>query len=236
MVLGAGRGTRLGELGRRVPKVLVEVSGVPLLERQVAYLASHGVRRVVVNAHHLGEAVAAWARGYRGPAAPAEVVVVQEPELLGTAGGVRNALGELGEDPFYVLYGDVVVDHPLAELAATHGTAPAAATVAVYETDDVEGKGTVETDADGWVLAFREKQPGIPIPALVNAGLYLVEPELIASLEPGAELDFGHDVFPAALRRGERIRAHRLPVPVIDVGTPEGLARARDLTAPLEVR
>lgn len=228
MVLGAGRGTRLGALGLTVPKVLVEVAGKPLLERQVEYLASYGVHRVVVNAHHLGEAIEAWARAYNGDA---EVVVVLEPELLGTAGGVRNALDHLGDEAFYVLYGDVVVDHPLAELAAEHREGGAVATVTVYETDDVEGKGTVETDAEGWVEAFREKEPGIPTPALVNAGLYLVEPDLLAGLPLGVERDFGHDVFPEALGRGVRIRAHRLAEPVIDMGTPEGLARARDRAA-----
>lgn len=232
MVLGAGRGTRLGALGRTVPKVLVEVAGKPLLERQVEYLASHGVQCVVVNAHHLGEAIEAWARDYKGDA---EVVVVHERELLGTAGGVRNALDRLGDDAFYVLYGDVVVDHPLADLATEHRDTGATATVTVYETSDVEGKGTVETDPDGWVQAFREKEPGIPIPALVNAGLYLLEPELIADLPVGIESDFGHDVFPAALDRRVRIRAHRLAEPVIDMGTPDGLARAREHAATRDI-
>lgn len=233
MVLAAGRGTRLGVLGLTVPKVLVDVGGQPLLERQVAYLASHGVKRVVVNAHHRAAAIEAWARAYNG--AP-EIVVVHEPELLGTAGGVRNALHHLGDEAFYVLYGDVVVDHPLARLAADHEPGDAEATVTVYETDDVEGKGTVVTDEQGWVVRFREKQPGILLPALVNAGLYLVEPRLVAGLPRGVALDFGHDVFPDALVRGARIRAHRLDEPVIDIGTVDGLARARDRVASEDLR
>ena len=223
MVLGAGRGTRLGELGKRVPKILVDVGGRPLLERQLAYLAREGVRRVVVNAHHLSESVVGFAAAYRGPV---EVTVKVEPELLGTAGGVRNALDELGGDPFFVLYGDVVVDAPLAPILAEHRASGAVATVTVYETSEIEGKGTVETTADGRIVRFLEKDPAVRPPALVNAGLYVVEPALLAGRPRGIACDFGHDVFPDALQRGQRLQAARLPRPVIDMGTPAGLAEA----------
>jgi NDP-sugar pyrophosphorylase family protein len=89
MVLGAGRGTRLASLGLEVPKILVDVSGEPLLARQLRYLDGEGVDRVVVNAHHMADKVLAFARERSGPP---ELIVVSEPELLGTAGGVRNAI------------------------------------------------------------------------------------------------------------------------------------------------
>jgi NDP-sugar pyrophosphorylase family protein len=221
MILGAGRGTRLATMGLTVPKVLVDVGQRPLLERQIDYLSTHGVERVVVNAHHLAEAVEAFARQYTGPV---DLTVVTEPRLLGTAGGVRNALPALGDEPFFVLYGDVLVDQPLTEIAETHGSRGAAATVTVYQTNDIEGKGTVVTDEDGWVLAFAEKDPDAPTPALVNAGLYVLDPGFVARLPHGRELDFGRDVFPTALDEGARIFAYLLDKAVIDVGTPEGLA------------
>ena len=224
MILGAGRGTRLGELGKRVPKILVDVGGCPLLERQLSYLAREGVSRVVVNAHHLSESVVEFAAAYTGPV---DLHVAVEPQLLGTAGGVRAVLEHLGEDPFLVLYCDVVVDAPLKPIADEHRASGAVATVTVYETSEIEGKGTVEVDEDGRVVRFREKDPSVRPPALVNAGVYVVEPELLAAWPPGRELDFGHDVFPAALAAGQRLQASRLPRPVIDMGTPEGLAEAR---------
>jgi len=224
MILGAGRGTRLGELGTRVPKILVDVGGRPLLQRQLCYLAREGVTRVVVNAHHLSESVVDFAAAYSGPVA---VEVIEERELLGTAGGVRNALHLLGPHAFYVLYGDVVVDAPLRPVLDEHRRSGAAATVTVYETDEIEGKGTVEVDDDGRVLGFHEKSPDVRPPALVNAGIYVVEANLLERWPQGSELDFGHDVFPDALRRGERLQAARLPEAVIDVGTPAGLDEAR---------
>lgn len=226
MVLGAGVGSRLASLRLGVPKILAPVSGRPLLAAQLEYLHAQGIDRVVVNAHHRADAVEAFASAYTGPV---ELTVVTEPRLLGTAGGVRNALPALAVDRFFVLYGDVVVSHPLGAVATAHVESGAAATVTVYETDAIRDKGTVEVKDGWWVRRFVEKDPSVRPPALVNAGLYLIERQFVADLRLGEELDFGHDVFPAALERDERILAYRLPEPVIDVGTPEGLARAGSL-------
>lgn len=225
MILAAGRGTRLAALELGVPKPLVDIGGRPLLARQLRYLAGEGVRRVVVNAHHLAFAIEEFAREYKSPP---EVSVVVETELLGTAGGVRNAVGLLGQEAVIVLYGDVLVQAPLAPLLEQHRRLGAQATLAVYRTSEVEGKGTVAVDDQGRVAGFFEKQlsraTGV---ALVNAGLYVLEPGLIDRIPPGVHSDFGHDVFPDALAAGVRLAAYELPEAVIDVGTPAGLAQAR---------
>ena len=224
MILGAGRGTRLGRLSENVPKVLVDIGGVPLLERQLDYLLAQGITRVMVNAHHLAEHVQAFARGYRGGI---DLEVTHEEQLLGTAGGVRHAIDFFGGQALIVLYGDVVVRESLAGLIAAHERSAAMATLAVYSSTDVDGKGVVVADGAGTITAFAEKHVKSTTSALINAGIYAVEPHFISQLPPAVELDFGHDVFPDALRRGVMLRAHRLNRPVIDVGTPDGLARAR---------
>ena len=224
MILAAGRGTRLAPIGLTVPKALVQIGGRPLLQSQIDYLAREGIERIVVNAHHRAEAIEAFVRDYRGPVA---VGVAREPKLLGTAGAVRNVLHLLGPEAFFVLYGDVVIDEPLAPIADEHRIRGAEATITVYESDGIESKGTVVVDEGGWVRSFVEKQSVRQRPALVNAGLYLLEPRFVAELPSETEIDFGHEVFPAALARGARVLAHRLAGPVIDVGTPEGLSEAR---------
>jgi NDP-sugar pyrophosphorylase family protein len=226
MILAAGRGTRLGELGRTVPKILVDVGDEPLLARQIRYLKDGGVERIVINAHHLADQIERFVAEH--PLAE-DIDVVVEPELLGTAGGVRNALPYLGEDAFVVLYGDVIVDEPIGAVSETHRSAKAAATLTVYRTAEVEGKGTVQIAHDGTVTAFAEKGAlRVADHAYVNAGLYMLEPSLVRELPAGVALDFGHDVFPAALRRGRTIVAHTLAAPVIDMGTPAMLDLARN--------
>lgn len=225
MILAAGRGTRLGELGQATPKVLVEVGGEPLLNRQIRYLKDGGVRKIVINAHHLAGQIESFVAAHP---CSADIEVIFEPELLGTAGGVRNALTRLGEEAFVVLYGDVIVDESLTAVSETHRRTEASATLTLYETDQVEGKGTVQIGPDGVVEAFREKTTrSIEGQAYVNAGLYVVEPSLLSQLPADVPLDFGHDVFPGALTQGMTVAAHILARPVIDIGTPSALQLAR---------
>jgi mannose-1-phosphate guanylyltransferase len=223
MLLAAGRGTRLRSLGLRVPKILVEINGEPLLARQLRYLAGQGVERVVVNAHHLAAQVEAFARANVGPC---ELVVLVEPLLLGTAGGVRNALSLLGDDPFFVLYGDVLIDADLTLVLRAHTAARADATIVVYRTSETEGKGVVGAGDDGFVTEFLEKVPREG-EGLVNSGLYVVEPTFLGNISNAEPSDFGHDVFPAALREGKRILAYEVQGSVLDIGTPAALAAAR---------
>jgi mannose-1-phosphate guanylyltransferase len=226
MILAAGRGTRLGELGRTVPKVLVELGGEPLLARQIRYLEDGGVKRIVVNTHHLADQIQSFAAGHRGRV---DITVLHERELLGTAGGVCNALPYLGREPFVVLYGDVIIDEPIAAVMETHLRAQASATLTVYKTRKVDGKGTVRIAADGMIDAFHEKATShADGDAYVNAGLYVIDPSLLHECAAGLPLDFGHDVFPEALARDRRLVAHILAEPVIDMGTPAMLELARD--------
>jgi mannose-1-phosphate guanylyltransferase len=219
MILAAGRGTRLGPYGEVVPKALAEVHGAPLLEHQLAYLGRQGVRRVVVNVHHLPDQMLEFASAYGGDV---QVETVVEPELTGTAGAVRASLSRLG-DAFLVLYGDVVVQEPLEGLLATHTAGNRPGTMAVYATDVTHGKGLVECDASGAVSAFLEKPAGHTGTALVNAGVYVLDRTLFDAVPGTPPVDFGFDLFPAALRAGEALGVHRLDRPVIDIGTPEAL-------------
>lgn len=225
ILLAAGRGTRLGSVEPDVAKALVEISGEPLLARQLRYLDRQGVSRVVVNAHHLADQVVAYAAEHRGSP---ELVVIVEEELLGTAGGVRNALPALGEEPFVVLYGDVITDAPLAPLAERHRHSGAVGTLAVYASAETEGKGTVMVDDADIVVGFAEKTPlADGETALINAGLYVLEPGFAREIPDGTPSDFGHDVFPQALADGQRLATHRLARPVLDIGLPATLALAR---------
>ena len=224
LILAAGKGTRLGELGRESPKALIPIAGRPLLDLHLEHLAREGVRRAVVNAHHLAEQIRDHVSRYAGEL---QLEVLVEPTLLGTAGAAINALRKLGSDSLLVLYGDVVMFEPLAPLMRAHTQAGALATICVYEHDDTAEKGVVEVDASDRVLRFSEKDRARTGPGLVNAGLYVVQRDALAPFPAETFLDFGHDVFPAMLSAGQRIQAHRIPEPVLDIGTPADLAKAR---------
>jgi mannose-1-phosphate guanylyltransferase/phosphomannomutase len=224
MILAAGLGTRLGELGRTEPKVLLDVGGKPILKRHLELLEREGIERVVVNAHHLAHRIEQFVDSYDGRL---EVVCLVEQSLLGTAGAVRSALLLLEPAPFVVLYGDVLFDESFATLLEMHRRRGAIATIGVHEADSAEGKGVVEVDESGRVTCFVEKTWKAEGTVLVNSGLYVLERDLVACLPEGVASDFGHDVFPAAVAAGKPIYAVGLRSAVIDIGTPEGLARGR---------
>jgi MurNAc alpha-1-phosphate uridylyltransferase len=98
MILAAGRGERMRPLTDTLPKPLIPVAGAPMLDRALERLAAHGVRRIVVNVHHLGEQIAMHLDG--------RACIVREERLLDTGGSVKNALPLLGGGPWFVLNGD----------------------------------------------------------------------------------------------------------------------------------
>lgn len=114
MILAAGRGERLRPLTDRIPKVLADVAGKPLLAHQLGWLAAAGIREVVVNLHHLGQQIVDTIGD--GSRFGVRVRYSLEPQLLETGGGVVKALPLLGGDPFLVLNGDIYTDCPLSDL------------------------------------------------------------------------------------------------------------------------
>ncbi|SFV37886.1 MurNAc alpha-1-phosphate uridylyltransferase [Devosia crocina] len=117
MLLAAGLGTRLRPLTETMPKPLVPVGGVPLIERVMANAREEGAKRFVANAHYLADQVLAHFGGL--------VKVSREETLLDTGGGLKRALPMLHSDPFLVMNTDAFwptgVDRPLARMRARYG-------------------------------------------------------------------------------------------------------------------
>ncbi len=229
MILGAGLGTRLGEIGAATPKVLIDVGGRPLLQRHLEWLDEIQVDRAVINVHHRAAEIEAFVARYSGRA---EVVCVREEQLLGTAGGVRNALPHLRPGPILVLYGDIFVQERAEEILDFHRANDASVTLAVHEADSAIGKGTVEVDDEGRVRRFAEKQATeVEGTVLINSGIYVLETHVVEDLPENVFCDFGNDVLPRVVEDGDRVFAFRLGKPVIDIGTPEGLEHASALAS-----
>jgi NDP-sugar pyrophosphorylase family protein len=228
MLLAAGRGTRLGDLGKQMPKALVEIGGKPLLARQLDFLARQGVDRVVVNAHHLAEQILDFVGN---TPAPFPVDVVVERELLGTAGGLRNALPYFRpEQPIIVMNGDTLLNTSLCGLLKAHLRTGAAATIGATWLEDTTGKGVIEVDGEKRVTGFEEK-PSQPRPGLASAGLYAIDRELATLIPRDVFFDFAHDLFPLALQVEAELRVHELGGEFADIGTPESLAAAQAAVA-----
>ena len=196
--MAAGLGTRLKPLTYAVPKPIVPVANRPIMEHVLALLARHGLGEVVANLHWFPDTIRD-AFG-DGSALGIELTYSDEPELLGTAGGVRNVREFFGEEPFLVLAADALTDIDLGALAREHRERGWIATLATKRVPNVSEFGVVVTGADGRVQGFQEKpDPAEALSDLANCMIYVLEPEIFDHFPDRDEVDFALDVFPALL-------------------------------------
>ena len=197
MVLCAGFGTRLRPLTDKVPKPLVPLCGVPLLRYNFALLKNAGVREIVVNTHHLGEAMEEGARRIARELSIYLHVSREEKHILGTGGGVRRAESLLGKGTFFLLNGDMIFDVDLAAALAAHRKAGAAATMVLAHYPRGATYGAVEVDADLNVrrIAGRGASPSPSLRKMHFTGVHVLEPELIARLPAEGESDINRTAY-----------------------------------------
>lgn len=209
MVLAAGRGERMRPLTDTVPKALLEIGGISLLERQLERLAKAGVGTVVINLGRLGEAIVERV----GDGRRFGLQVVYSPEydrVLETGGGIRRALPLLGDGPFWVLNADVYTDFALPEFELPPESlghlilVPTPAHKARGDFDLVAGKARTSRD-----------------PAYTFSGIALYRPELFAGTGP-SRFPLAPLLF-AAADRGQ-LQAALYEGMWEDVGTPDRLA------------
>ncbi len=227
VLLAAGEGTRLGDLTEKVPKVMLPVSGVPVLEHTVRRLERRGFREIFINLHHLPDVIREHFED--GERFGVKIEYSYEPEILGTAGAVRKLLSELGEDSFLVVYGDNLTDCDFRELVRFHTEQEAAATIAVHWREDVTSSGVVVFDEKtGRIEQLVEKPSAKDADRLghwVSAGIFVLEKEITEWIPRGC-FDFGKDVFPRALEHGLSLYAFKISN-VIWIDTREAYERAQ---------
>ena len=234
MVLCAGLGTRLRPLTDRVPKPAVPLCGVPLVAWTFALLRDAGVRRVVVNAHHLPQEMASAASA-AARRLGLTLAVSHEPIIAGTGGALREARALLhGAEPLVVVNGDVLFDVDLSAAVAAHQAAGALATMVLLPMPAGAKYAAVEVDAGGAVrrIAGAFGPGGEGLTPWHFSGVHVLSPELLARV-PAApfEADVNRHVYPALMETG-RIRAHVAAGYWNDLGTPARYLEAqRDVLA-----
>ena len=224
IVLVGGEGTRLRPLTEFVPKPALTLVDRPFLAYMIEWLAGHGIDEVVLACGFLPDVLrSALGEGERFGA---RIRYVAEPEPLGTAGAIRFAADELGDDlgeRFLALNGDVLTDLDLGSLQAAHRERAATATIALHPVDDCAAYGLVHCDEAGAVSAFLEKT-GEHVAGEVNAGMYVLERRVLDLIPPGEEVSIERDVFPRLV--GEGLGALSLDGYWMDIGTPERYLQA----------
>jgi len=222
LVLVGGQGTRLRPLTETLPKPAIPLVDRPFLAYMIEWLGRHGVDEVVLACGFLPDRLRE-VLGDGGSGGP-QLVYVEEPEPRGTAGAIKFAEKHL-DDRFLALNGDVLTDLDLSALIRHHEQSGALATLGLYPVDDPTAYGLVRHRPDGEITEFLEKPDPAEIDTdEVNAGTYVLEREVLAEIEPDANVSIERDVFPRLVGRG--LHGIRLEGYWMDIGTPERYLQA----------
>ena len=236
MILAAGEGTRLRPLTLTAPKVLLPVSGVPLIRHILVWLKGHGIREVAINLHYQGQKISDALGDGRNLGM--QIVYSPEDTILGTAGGVKRMAHYL-DGPFVVHYGDVLTDFDLTAMLRFHRVKKAAATLAILKVSRPRSAGVVEMDADARVLSFTEHPAERAASAdLESGGTYILERTVLDTIPVEQPSDFGHDVLPALLARDLPVYGYILKDNdyLVDIGTIEKYRQANEDMAAGRIR
>jgi len=221
MIMAAGAGTRLNPLTLKVPKPMIPVANVPILEFILKHLQSHGINDVVANTHHLADRIHNVYSGENHLGI--NFKHVYEPELSGTAGGVKKTEFFFDEnETFIVVSGDALTDVDIESLYEKHKSSDAIATLALREVpmEDVEHFGVVVIDKNSRITGFQEKPKTAEAKSnLANTGIYMFEKRIFDYIPANTFYDFGKQVFPDLLNNEERFFAHVINDYWNDIGT-----------------
>ena len=228
MILAAGEGTRLRPLTLDTPKVMLPIAGKPLLEYILDWLRFYEITEIAINLNHLPKVVMDWLGD--GDRFGINITYSVEDTILGTAGALTR-LRDFFDDTFVLIYGDMLTDLNIPSLLEFHQIKRALATVVLMEVENPSSYGIVEVDEECRILRFVEKPaPGTTSSNLANAGVYMLQPEVIDYIPRDTFYDFGYDLFPLLLSEGARLFGYATTDSFLDTGTMENYRCAeRDL-------
>ncbi|MHA1459601.1 MAG: sugar phosphate nucleotidyltransferase, partial [Promethearchaeota archaeon] len=226
IILSGGYGTRLRPLSCTVPKSLMPIVNKPVMERQILLLKSAGVREIVLAVSVMEDIVKNYFKD--GFQLGVKIHYTKEKHPLGTAGAIKIAEPYLKEENFFMLNGDVILNYDLNEMIKFHTTKKGIGTIAGKVVENPSRYGVLIEDKDTHqILEFLEKDDYSPpngkiIPMPINAGVYLLEPEIFTYIEPHKKVSIERQVFPNVVKN-EQLYHHQISGVWKDIGKPYDL-------------
>ena len=224
IILAGGQGTRLRAVTGDQPKPMVPLLGRPLMEHILRLLRNNGFREIRAALAYRPERIMDYFGDGGSFGVSLSYCVEREPR--GTAGALRACREFIGNDDVLVMSGDAACDFDLQTLCRRHRESGAAASIALTRNERPLRFGLAVTDADDRIRCFVEK-PSWPrvVTDLISTGIYVLSPRALGAIPADTAYDFGRDLFPALLRRGELLLGLPMAGYFCDVGTPESYYR-----------
>ena len=196
-ILAGGKGTRMRPFTYEMPKPLIPVQGRPLLQHILDLLGKYNIRNVIISTGYLPDKI----KEYFGNGAKFgfDITYVEEKEELGTAGALKLSK-DLLKNTFVMFNGDILADVDLHDMADFHAKNDGLATIALTPVEDPSRFGVADLQGDR-IMKFIEK-PKHPVSNLINAGIYILEPEVLNYVPKGKAM-METDVFPKLAAEGK---------------------------------
>lgn len=222
VIMAGGVGSRLSPETDECPKPLLRIGNKPILEHIIESSKKDGFNKFLIAVFHLGHMI----ENYFGDGNKwgVEINYLRESKPLGTAGAL-SLLDFKPVDPIVVLNGDVITDVKLSKMLDFHESNSAAATMAVKFNEHISPFGVVKTNGID-IIGYEEKPM---VRDMVNAGVYILEPEVIKLFKPNEKQDMPN-IFSLAMKANKKIIVFPIHENWIDVGTPEKLNQVRKKT------
>ena len=220
VILCGGLATRLGNLSKKIPKILLKVGGRTVLDWQLDLLKEAGVMKTILASGHLHDMLYEHVgNSHRG----VYISYAKEEKKLGTGGAIANAMKQIHTSPFFVLNGDILLSGLSLQAMLERFHEQMTGLLLSVRVDDIRQYGEIASDSNGKIQTFREKQ-SVCRAGYINGGVYLFN-RAIVDLFPKHRETFSieRDVFPYV----SNLYALETDATWIDIGVPERLAYAR---------
>lgn len=236
IILAAGRGERMMPLTQNIPKPLLKIAGKPMMEYVIDLLVKHGVKEIGVNLYYLGKQI----KNHFGDGSKygIKITFIEELELTGTAGGIKNIAKILNfTKPFFVISSDMLVNFPLTDIYEFHQSHSGIATLSCYwrPKDQLKKSGVILFDQKNQIKQFQER-PQIEqeiISQWVNSSVYVFDPKILQfipdEINRSKIVDLPKHIFPEILSSAEQMYAYpinRKKYYQLGIDTPERIKKA----------
>lgn len=225
IILCGGLSTRLGDIAKTIPKVLLEIKGRTVLDWQLEKLKNIGINEIVLAAGHLADTLQRAVGGERNGV---KIIYAIEPTKLGTGGAIKFAWDQVAQPgaPTVILNGDILAAADLSHMVAR--LRPESDGVLLgARVDDASTYGTLLFEADKRLLEFKEKE-GVKQPGYINGGMYLFTEKMKRHFPAVESFSIEYDVFDKIKDLGADLDIHASDEAWVDIGLPERLNWARE--------
>jgi NDP-sugar pyrophosphorylase family protein len=221
LILCGGMGNRLREVVNDRPKPMAMINQQPFLDILIEYFSSFGFRRFILCTGHMSDVI----QNHYESNTQYHIIISGETYSLGTAGSIKNAEKHIKTESFLVANGDSFCSADLDEFYNFHETRNTLMSMVATQSEDVSDYGTVVLGNQNKVIEFREKDKN-ETNGFINAGIYLFQKEILASVPPNTKYSLEYELFPKLLKKN--IYAFISRNELIDIGTPERLEEAKE--------